>query len=67
MTVDIMVAEGAFSKLTITLNSDMTNKLAVINTEYNPLARVDKKLKKVLADFEKAYFKAASKLEATIP
>jgi len=55
---DVLVTEGAFSKLTITLNDDMMNRLALMERKDNPLAKVEQKLKKVLYQFEKEYFKA---------
>lgn len=61
MSREVIITQGTFSRLTIQLNQDMINKLALIKTEENPLARVEAKLKKAHQDFEKAYFKATSK------
>lgn len=58
---EIIVKQGTFSKLTITLNDDVINKLALIKQDNNPLAKVEIKLNKILIEFEKAYFKEVSK------
>lgn len=56
MKRDIIVAEGLFSKLSITLNDETVQKFARIPKNDNPLASVEMKLKEVLNEFETAYF-----------
>ena len=60
--VSIVTVSGVFSELNITLNNDIVNKLALIPTDENPLAQVEKKLKSALKQFEKDYSKVVSKL-----
>jgi|GEM_PF-5322424 len=59
----IVVAEGLFSKLAISLNDSTVNKLAVINKEDNPLAKIESDLKKTLQEFERAYFELSQPKE----
>lgn len=53
---EIIVANGLFSKITISLKDETVNKLAFIPKKDNPLASVEADLKKVLDDFERRYF-----------
>lgn len=52
----VLMAKGLFSELTISLSSDTITKLATIRKKDNPLAHIEKQLKAVLKDFERAYF-----------
>jgi hypothetical protein len=58
MSKEVLIAKGSFSKLSITIPDDMLSNLAVIEQESNPLAKVERKLKTTLREFETAYFKA---------
>lgn len=53
---EIVVAEGLFSKIAISLNEDTVNKLAMIRKKDNPLASIEADLKKALDGFERRYF-----------
>lgn len=53
---EIVVAQGLFSKLTITLKDETVQKMSSIPKKDNPLASVETKLKEILNDFEVAYF-----------
>lgn len=53
---EIVVSEGLFSKVSISLKDDAVNKLAFISKKDNPLASIEADLKKVLDDFERKYF-----------
>lgn len=59
MTKQIIISRGIFSTLTISLNSDVADKLAMIPTEENPLASVKEELDTIISKFERAYFEAA--------
>lgn len=56
MNKEIIVAEGIFSKLSIQLKMETTQNLILTENKHNPLASVEKDLKKVLNDFEHRYF-----------
>lgn len=56
MSKEIVVAQGLFSKLSITLNDETVQKMAFIPKKDNPLASVEFKLKEILNEFETAYF-----------
>lgn len=56
MMKEIIVAQGLFSKLSITLNEETIQKMAFIPKKDNPLASIEMKLKEVLNEFETAYF-----------
>lgn len=56
MSKEIVIAEGLFSKLSITLKDETVQKLAFVRKKDNPLASVEQDLKKVLDDFERRYF-----------
>lgn len=58
---EVVIAEGVFSKLAITLNDDVANRLALIEPSNNPLAKVEKRLRKLLDEFERTYYKAVKK------
>ena len=60
-TNQIIVKQGVVSRLIIELNDDTIARLSVTAKDENPLAKVEKKLGSVLAEFEKAYFKAYQK------
>lgn len=56
MRNEIVVAQGLFSKLTITLKDDTVQKLAFIPKKDNPLAHIEYKMKELLNEFEQTYF-----------
>ena len=58
---EVVIAEGVFSKLAITLNDDVANRLALIEPSNNPLAKVEKRLRTLLDEFERTYYKAVKK------
>jgi hypothetical protein len=53
---EIVMAKGLFSKLSITLNDNTIQQLALIKKKDNPLAQVEADLKATLQKFERVYF-----------
>lgn len=60
---EIVIAEGLFSRLSITLKDETVTKLTFIRKKDNPLASVEADLKKVLDDFERKYFEITHPVE----
>lgn len=58
MSKEILVAEGIFSKLSISLQDGVRDKLAMIPHEDNPLATIEDELKTIIGKFEESYFQA---------
>ena len=56
MGKEIIIAEGLFSRLTISLSETTIQTLPLIDSAENPLASVEADLKRVLHDFETRYF-----------
>lgn len=58
---EIVVVEGVFSKLSITLSDSVISELAMIQPEDNPVVKATARLKRALKQFERDYTKAVVK------
>lgn len=60
MAKEIVVAQGMFSKLAITLSEDTVQKMALISKKDNPLAAVETRLKQITLPlsclFQRSYY-----------
>lgn len=65
MSKEMIVAKGLFSKLNITLNDGVLDKLIYIKPADNPLKAVEAELKAILIKFERTYFNAIAPEEET--
>ena len=61
---DILIAKGIFSKLVISLNDEVDNRLMYLDAANNPLAQVKDELTATLKKFEQVYFETVNNAEA---